>query len=133
MEEKIKLESEFENLNKIIEENESKINFNELNCINVENKIKSYFESLSFLSENYCLGTKYWEENQYILKNNNYKLITYHNNVSKLYHKFIEDMLIKKMRKNLEDMKIEFYYKKHKEQRYNKTLEFIFIFKIKIE
>ena len=88
--------------------------------------LSTFFNLLKPLNSEYDLGMPYWEINVYKDK----KIITFHNNVSKVYYKFIYDKYIDKIKKKLVNCKTEFYYKELKEYRYNKTIEVIFIFRL---
>ena len=88
--------------------------------------IERFFNSLTFYNNLYKLGSQDWEKTIYEDKN----IITFHNNISKCYKEFIYDTYINKIRKILDNSKIEFYYMENREYRYNKSLELVFIFKI---
>jgi hypothetical protein len=88
--------------------------------------ISTFFNLFRPLNIEYYMGMNDWEINIY--ENNH--VITFHNNVSKIYYDFIYDKYIYKIRKKLEHCQVEFYYKELKEFRYNKTKEIIFIFRV---
>ena len=89
------------------------------------NDLRNFFSLIEPLNNIFKTGMRCWEINEY----NNGGVITFHNNISKIYYNFIYDEYIIKIRKKLEQCKIEFYYYEQKKNRYNKTKEIIFAFR----
>lgn len=87
--------------------------------------LKKFFKLMEPLNDIFKVSMKYWEINEY----DNGNIITFHNDISKIYYNFTYDEYIIKIRKKLEQCKIEFYYYETKEYRYNKTKEIIFAFR----
>jgi hypothetical protein len=111
-----------------MEENIANYILNSTNKIDIKTikNIKTFFNLLKPLNSKYDMGMINWEVTYYKKE----KIITFHNNISKLYYQFIYDKYIKKIREKLTNSFIPFYYIELKEYRYNKTKEIVFSFKL---